>query len=367
MKKIITGFVMLILLTACAGKNPSKTIDLTLKEGEVKEVSVFFDLDEAFYDVNRTGIINLDITGDVFVVEGIKEGNAVVNLYKDKTKKEFLKVNVTVTKKENVECMLKFIVSVPTGVIEVYLSGEFNDWKVNDQDWKLTKIDNAFVLEKTIQVPYVIGEYKYIIDGYWEELSNPRNGGTLLVESTKTFNDEVINIGAPVDGNTILKDYDRDYYATGQFNGWWAHSSFKMEATSIDDERITSIAEQLEGVHSLYILEITLPSEEAMWEQTYTIDGVEVTFNGNLALKVICTEKDDDSLIYYWAQNVESGAITNLTPNTLFIPKYIEENPDGDGTWADNIFAKEAGTYYLVFAEKGAGKNIVRYIGLIKK
>lgn len=165
----------------------------------------------------------------------------------------------------------------------------------------------------------------------------------------------------------VLENDKKDYYATGNFNDWGAFDAAKMEAIKVSDERVKSIKGQLKGVESLYILEVVLPAEEAGWSNTFTIDGVEVTYDGNLTVKVIRTAKGDKDAVDFWAQNKESGEITNLTPETLFMPKYVEENPDGTGTWGDNPFAKEAGTYYLVFAEKGAGVNAVRYMGLIKK
>ncbi|NMA04829.1 MAG: hypothetical protein GX931_00470 [Acholeplasmataceae bacterium] len=166
----------------------------------------------------------------------------------------------------------------------------------------------------------------------------------------------------------ILENADKDYYVAGTITSWGDnYHEFKMEAIKLSDERVKSVKSQLKGVKSLYILEIVLPEEAAGWENTFTIDGAEVTYDGSLAVKVIRTAKDDKDAVDFWAQNKESGEITNLTPDTLFMPKYVEENPDGDGTWADNPFAKEAGTYYLVFAEKGAGLEAVRYMGLIKK
>ena len=101
MKKITTLFVMLVLLlTACTKIN--KKVSITLEEGEMKTVSVSFKLNDAVYEVNQNGIVYPSIVSSGFVLKGVKEGNAVVILYKDDSKKESLTVNVTVTKREEV-------------------------------------------------------------------------------------------------------------------------------------------------------------------------------------------------------------------------------------------------------------------------
>jgi hypothetical protein len=166
-------------------------------------------------------------------------------------------------------------------------------------------------------------------------------------------------------GGEILENSTKDFYATGNFAGWGdaaGNEEFKLEAIALNDSRVASIKGDLRGAVSLYVLEIVLPATEAGWTQTYTIDGVEVAFDGNLTVKVIRTEKDGD-IPEFWAQNPESGKIDNLTPTTMYIPPFVEENVDGAGTWNDNPVALEAGTYYLVFAEFDGS----RAMGLIKK
>lgn len=170
--------------------------------------------------------------------------------------------------------------------------------------------------------------------------------------------------------DNVLENENKDYYVAGQFTNWGdGLVDFKMEAIKLSDERVQSVKGELKGVDTLYILEVTLPEEAAGWEGTFTIDGEEVVFDGNLAVKVVRTNKDDPDTQDFWAQAKESGEITNLTPDTLYMPPFREEDTDSDGagTWADNPFGKAAGTYYVVFAEKGAGVSAVRFMGLIKK
>jgi len=165
----------------------------------------------------------------------------------------------------------------------------------------------------------------------------------------------------------ILENESKAYYATGQFNGWSAQDDFEMEAIKLSDERVASIKSDLKGVESLYILEITLPTDEAGWTVTYTIDSKEVVVDGYLTVKIIKTDAADKDSVDFWAQSPESGKVKNLTPDTLYIPPFVEENVDDAGTWNDNPIAFEAGTYYIVFAEKGAGTTAERFLGLVPK
>lgn len=164
-------------------------------------------------------------------------------------------------------------------------------------------------------------------------------------------------------GCGVLENADKDYYVTGNFNGWDTKEDAIMEAISRNDSRVASIKGDLKGVKFLYILEVTLPEEAAGWSFSFTIDGEEVEFDGNLTVKVIRTAAGDPDTRDFWAQNRESGKIDNLTPSTLYMPTYAETVEDGSGTWADNPAAFEAGTYYVVFAEFDGS----RAMGLIAK
>jgi hypothetical protein len=89
--------------------------------------------------------------------------------------------------------------------------------------------------------------------------------------------------------------------------------------------------------------------------------------DGNLTVKIIRTDAADKDSINFWVQSKESGKVKNLTPDTLYIPPFVEENVGGAGAWNDNPIAFEAGTYDIVFAEKGAGTTAERFLGLVPK
>jgi hypothetical protein len=154
-------------------------------------------------------------------------------------------------------------------------------------------------------------------------------------------------------GGTILADANNDYYATGNFAGWGDATSKpeqKMEAVALNDSRIAQVRNQLGDATAIYVLEIELPAEAAGWDVTYTISGTENKYDGNLTVKVIQTATGDD-IPNYWAQSPESGRVTSLTPTTLYVPPFVEENVGGAGSWNDNpVVIGGPGTYTLVFA-----------------
>lgn len=152
----------------------------------------------------------------------------------------------------------------------------------------------------------------------------------------------------------ILENTEKDYFITGQFANWADATSgdtWKMEAVGVKDARVASIKDALKGAKYLYVKEATIESSGAGWGFKYTIDGVEVAFDGNQCIKVLRTVKGDEAP-EFWAQNKESGEIKNLTPTTLYLPPYQEtETTPGTGTWADNPGIFTAGKYNIVFVE----------------
>ena len=164
-------------------------------------------------------------------------------------------------------------------------------------------------------------------------------------------------------GGPILADAANDYYVTGNFAGWGDATeavgtdgvkTFLMEAVSVNDRRVSSVKSAFKNPEFLYVKQIVLPSTAAGWDVKYvrTQDGAEQTFDGNLTVKVLQTATDSPVPVY-WAQNLESGPVNNLTPSTLYMPPYVE-NPiyPGSGTWGDNPVALTAGTYTLVFGSQ---------------
>ncbi len=170
-----------------------------------------------------------------------------------------------------------------------------------------------------------------------------------------------------------LADAEKNYWGTGQFAGWGdaaGNTDYQMEAIAAADPRVADLG--LENVEMLYLLPITLSDEDAGWAMNYIVDGVNTTLNGNLAVKIIRTaQSDGDNIPEWWAQSPESGEMENLTPETLFVPEFVEtattSEVDGEttytsGAWNDNPAALAAGSYYFIFAEFEDGS---RGMGLV--
>ncbi len=156
--------------------------------------------------------------------------------------------------------------------------------------------------------------------------------------------------GCGVDMTTVLSNPEKDYYATGAWADW-GNTTAKMTAVARGDARVASIKDQLDDAEFLYVYENVVLTDTQTWSATFIIDGVETSFNGGQTVKVIRTLLDDKDSIDYWLQSPESGAVSNLTPETLLIPNFVETAVEGiPGSWNDNLVAYETGTYTMVYA-----------------
>ena len=98
------------------------------------------------------------------------------------------------------------------------------------------------------------------------------------------------------------------------------------------------------------------------WTANANIDGEVVTLNGGYTLKVVKAaydEEDDVTFAQQWNPDPKTSAVQNLTPDTLYMPKWVETPAAGEeglGTWADNpVVIGGAGEYTVYFVEyKGA-------------
>lgn len=148
----------------------------------------------------------------------------------------------------------------------------------------------------------------------------------------------------------VLVDDAHDYYVTGPFAGWGeavGNEDFLMEAIARNDERIKSIVKETKGAMYIYIAGVTLTNTET-WTKTYKVDGVVTEFNGGQSIKFIRTDAGAE-VPNWWGPSKESGKVDNLTPDTLYVQPYQEENVDQAGAWNDDPIAFEAGTYYFVY------------------
>lgn len=162
-------------------------------------------------------------------------------------------------------------------------------------------------------------------------------------------------------------DEAHDYFLTGNMMGWGdvtAKPEFAMTAVKKNDERLSSIKDQLKDAEYIYVLEHAY-TNGAGWEVKYTIDGKEVVVDGNLAVKIIKAVKGEEAPTW-WGQSPESGKFTNLTPSTLYIPPFMEENVNGAGGWNDNPMLYKPGKYVMVYVQYSATQHGLAAIAITK-
>ncbi|MDD4069939.1 MAG: hypothetical protein PHF05_05750 [Candidatus Izemoplasmatales bacterium] len=189
----------------------------------------------------------------------------------------------------------------------------------------------------------------------------------------------VFSFGLTACTSEPLANAEKDYYVVGNFNNWaqGTTAEYKMEAIPLNDARVKSLKDDLDGAKYLYILELTLPTEDAGWGKYFIIDEENTTIDGNQIIKIIRTDAGDTDAINWWAQSPESGKIDNLTPDTFWIPEFVENATTTDtvgegeeaitytsGAWNDDSVALAKGTYYVVYVDFGAGSQAM---GLIEK
>jgi len=174
----------------------------------------------------------------------------------------------------------------------------------------------------------------------------------------------------------VLEDAEHRYFSTGQFAGWGGATEaldtdgetlkYLMEAVSVDDSRVASVKSEFSNPTMLYVKEVVL-AEDQSWSKTYAITetATAVDYNGGLTLKIIQTDLDSPAP-NYWAQSPESGKVNNLTPETLYVPPFLQTAPyTNAGDWNSDPVAFEAGTYTLVFGEQEFDGNAELFVALI--
>ncbi|MDD3129432.1 MAG: hypothetical protein PHW21_03610 [Candidatus Izemoplasmatales bacterium] len=189
----------------------------------------------------------------------------------------------------------------------------------------------------------------------------------------------VFSFGLTACTSEPLANAEKDYYVVGNFNDWanGTTAEYKMEAIPLNDARVKPLKDDLKGAKYLYILELTLPTEDAGWGKYFIIDEENTTVDGNQIIKIIRTDAGDTDAINWWAQSPESGKIDNLTPDTFWIPEFVENPTTTDtvgegeeaitytsGAWNHDSVALAKGTYYVVYVDFGAGSQAM---GLIEK
>lgn len=144
------------------------------------------------------------------------------------------------------------------------------------------------------------------------------------------------------------------FYITGNFAGWsdsFSNPDYQMIPTASDNPLFAGMNPIIQTASEIYIIDVMIPSEDAGWSEFYNIGGTSYEFNGNLTVKFAYVQDYSGTMVpNYWAPSPESGVVYNLTPESLYIPDYVDDYNNPGGNWNSNPALFESGRYIMVVA-----------------
>ena len=180
---------------------------------------------------------------------------------------------------------------------------------------------------------------------------------------------------APIDGMLALGNFKVgenaaawDYAADAEGNAINL-MEWIQDPTTLPTEFATVIGEKT--VEYAYKLsDVRLGHTDAGWNATAMKDGVKVTTNGSMAVKVgvaAYDEVDDVWAVEQWIPDPHTAHAESLTPSTLFIPTWQEAKDENGFSWSDNpVCIGGAGAYTLYGVKYAAGTEGAGYaMGLV--
>jgi ABC-type oligopeptide transport system substrate-binding subunit len=199
------------------------------------------------------------------------------------------------------------------------------------------------------------------------------NGDETEAPTTQPTTEETTTEEVTTDGTTTEEEtseeettgeVEYDYYVTGNFAGWadaFGKPEYMFQEIDVNNDVISELSQVsqvvIDQATEIYSIDIVVPHTAAGWDVTYKIDGEEVVFDGNLTLKFARIQMiEGEAIPAWWGPSPESGEIRNLTPDSLFMPEYInpassEFDPNaGTGDWNSNPVVFEPGEYTVVLA-----------------
>ena len=154
--------------------------------------------------------------------------------------------------------------------------------------------------------------------------------------------------------------------ADGTPNSWNGKDTALYEASALKAialEDVKNINEALYNTLSgkeikyLYTIDLILGVNDAGWTTNALIDGKLYRVNGSNAFKIAqCSvDADGDNKVYaedQWISDPKTAHAESLTPDTLFMPVWQEENDEYGFSWASNpACIGVPGLYTLVIAQ----------------
>lgn len=191
------------------------------------------------------------------------------------------------------------------------------------------------------------------------EKSNPTETPTETQTETPTETPTETETETEDPNDTVLENTEKTYHVVGGFQSdWAANETNAMTAISmnqlaeIDANLAAALADK--PVKYLYAMEGYALAPTAGWPAK--LNGEDV--DGGYTVKVIRATYDSEDENYVndqWLPDPSKAHVESLTPDTLFMPKWVEKPADGEealGKWDDNpVVSSGAGHYTIVLAE----------------
>ena len=161
-----------------------------------------------------------------------------------------------------------------------------------------------------------------------------------------------------IHGQMLLED--------GTENGWNGKDAALYEksaltAIALDDVKKidNDLYKALSGkdIKYLYKIDVIFGTNDAGWTSGFLRDGKLGQANGSYCFKIAqCSvDQDGDAKIYaedQWISDPKTAYAESLTPATLFMPVWQEEEDENGFSWASNpVVIGGAGKYTLVIAQ----------------
>ena len=190
----------------------------------------------------------------------------------------------------------------------------------------------------------------------WAKGKNPSNSKELADWVTnKGYEDNPTPTPSPVD--------DISYHVVGGYYGDWSDYTSKNKMVEISlGELEQEIAINLldKNIKCIYKYEGRVFGNSAGWTCNAFVNGEVVQIDGGFTIKIVKASydaMDDVMFVQQWNPDPKTSAVQNLTPGTLFMPKWVEtpaKGEEGLGTWVDNpVVIAGAGVYTVYFIEYG--------------
>ncbi len=150
--------------------------------------------------------------------------------------------------------------------------------------------------------------------------------------------------------------------ADGTENSWNGKDSALYEASSLTPIALEDVADIDLGLYNslsvrevkyLYTIDLIFGTNDAGWTTNFLKDGMLYSANGSYAFK-ICPCLIDEGVYSEdgWIPDPKVSNAESLTPDTLFMPAWQEENDEYGFNWTNNpVVAGGPGLYTLVIAQ----------------